>query len=134
MAVEYQNTEEAKAASVWQMMVDKWKDKNFAPATASQPDWHPHYASLETITHKMVSDYLPPNAEKVKERFESMMTALKRTIPKWELSGQGNGGHHTDDDDDDDYNPLKNRMTRTIFCVTLASAAAVRATVVKNRN
>jgi hypothetical protein len=36
-----------------------------------------------------------------------MMTVLKRTIPKWELSGQGEGGHHADEDDDD--NPLKNR-------------------------
>jgi hypothetical protein len=66
------------------------------------------YASSETITHKMVLDYLQQNAEKVKEQFESMMTVLKRTIPKWELSGQGDGGHHADDDDDY-YNPLKNR-------------------------
>jgi hypothetical protein len=98
----------SKGGSVWQMMADKWNDKNFAPATASQPDWHPHYTSLETITHEMVLDYLPLNAEKVKEQFESMMTVFKRTIPKWELSGQSNGGHHADDDDDD-YNLLKNR-------------------------
>ncbi len=63
------------------MMADKWNDEHFAPVTASQPDWHPHYADSVTITHKMVLDYLPPNAEKVKEQFESMMTVLKRTIP-----------------------------------------------------
>jgi hypothetical protein len=56
----------------------------------------------------MVSDYLPTNAEKVKVRLESMMTVLKRTISKWELSGQGDGGQCAEDDDDDD-NPLKNR-------------------------
>jgi hypothetical protein len=67
MAVENRNTEEVKAASVWQMMADKWNDKHFVPVTASQPDWHPHYADSETITHEMVSDYLPLNAEKVKE-------------------------------------------------------------------
>ena len=61
----------------------------------------------------MVSDYLPPNAENVKEQFESMMTVLKRTIPKWERSGQGDGGHHGDDDRD----PLKDRDdTNDILC------------------
>jgi hypothetical protein len=61
----------------------------------------------------MVSDYLPPNAENVKEQFESMMTVLKRTIPKWERSGQGDGGHHGDDDRD----PLKDRDdTSDILC------------------
>ena len=56
----------------------------------------------------MVSVFLPPNAEKVRDQFESMMTVLKRTIPKWipkwERSCQGDGGHHGDDDDDE--NPL----------------------------
>lgn len=106
MAVENRNTEEAKAASVWQMMADKWNDKSFAPATASEPGWHPHYTTSETISFEMVSEFLPPNAEKVKDRFESMMTVLKRTIPKWERSGQGDDGHHGDDDDN---NPLNDR-------------------------
>ena len=77
------NTEEARAASVWQMLADKWNDESFVPATASEPDWHPHFASSETITYEMVSEFLPPNAEKVRDRFESMMTVLKRTIPKF---------------------------------------------------
>ncbi len=41
-----------------------------------------HYVKLETITHRVVSGYPPPNAEKVKEQFESMVTVLKRTIPQ----------------------------------------------------
>ena len=102
MAVDNRNTEEAKAANVWQMMADKWNDESFVPATASEPDWHFHYARSETITLDTVSDFLPPTADKVKDRFESMMTILKRTIPKWERSGQGEGGHNGDDDDDHD--------------------------------
>ncbi len=88
------------------MMGDKWNDKNCAPETASQPDWHLHYTMPEIITIKMVLDYLPPNSEKVNVQFELMMTVLMRIIPKWELSGQGDCGHQGDDDDD---NPLKNR-------------------------
>jgi hypothetical protein len=48
----------------------------------------------------MVSDYLTLNPEKAKEKFESMMTVLKKTIPKWELSGQDDGSHLADDDND----------------------------------
>jgi hypothetical protein len=77
MAVENRNTDEAKAASVWQMMADKWNDENFAPATACEPDWHFHYTSSETITFAMVSEFLPPDAKKVKDRFESMLTLMK---------------------------------------------------------
>jgi hypothetical protein len=66
-----------KAASVWQMMADKWNDENFAPATACQPDWHFHYTTSETITFAMVSEFLLPDAEKVKDRFESMLTLMK---------------------------------------------------------
>ena len=62
----------------------------------------------------MVSDYLPPNAENVKEQFESMMTVLKRTIPKWERSSQGDGSHHGNDDND---HPLKDKDdTNYILC------------------
>ena len=64
MAVKNRNTEEAKAASVWQMMAVKWNDETFRPAAAAQPDWHPHYTTSETIMFQMVSDYLPPHAEK----------------------------------------------------------------------
>ena len=123
MAVENRNTEEAKAASVWQMMADKWNDESFAPATASEPGWHPHYSTSETITFEMVSEFLLPIAEKVKDRFESMMTVLKRTIPKWERSGQGDGGHHGDDDDDD---PLYDREENMdVFCSSADSGYSI---------
>ena len=65
MAVENWNIEEAKAASVWQMMADKWNDKDFAPATASQPDWHLHYGASETITFQTVSES-PPKMQRSK--------------------------------------------------------------------
>jgi hypothetical protein len=48
------------------MLVDKWNDENFAPATEANPDWHPHYATSEKITFDKVSHFLPPNAEKSK--------------------------------------------------------------------
>lgn len=59
MAVGHCKTEEAQAASLWQMLADKWNDQSFAPVTASEPDWHPHFASSKTITYEMVSEFLP---------------------------------------------------------------------------
>jgi hypothetical protein len=107
MAVENRNTAEAKAANVWQMVADKWNDVTFEPVTESVPDlFHTTFDVSEIISHDMVVSNLPPNADKAKERFESMMTVLKRIIPKWEKSGQGDGGHHGDDDDN---NPIKHR-------------------------
>lgn len=107
MSIENRNTAEAKAANVWQRVADKWNDITFAPVTESAPDlFHDYFAVSETITHHKVAAFLPPTADKAKERFESMMTVLKRIIPKWEKSGQGDGGHHGDDDDN---NPIKHR-------------------------
>ena len=90
MSIENRNTAEAKAANVWQRVADKWNDITFAPVTESAPDlFHDYFAVSETIPHHKVAAFLPPTADKAKERFESMMTVLKRIIPKWEKSGQG---------------------------------------------
>jgi hypothetical protein len=111
MAVENRNTAEAKAANVWQMVADKWNDVTFTPVTESVPDlFRDHFAASETIPHHMVASFIPPTADKAKERFESMMTILKRIIPKWEKSGQGDEGHHGDDDDN---NPIKHQEGNT---------------------
>ena len=104
MTVENRKTPEAQAASVWQMLADKWNDESFAPATEKCTDLHAHYEVSETIGFDKVNAFIRPTAAKAKDRFESMMLVLKRIIPKWEKSGQGDGGHHGDDDDD---NPLK---------------------------
>jgi hypothetical protein len=104
MAVENQNTPEAKAANVWQRVADKWNDVSFAPVTESVPDlFHDSFAVSEMIPHDMVMSFLPPNADKAKERFESMIRVLKLIIPKWEKSGQGDGGGHRQDDDDNPF-------------------------------
>ena len=104
MAVENRNTPEAKAANVWQRVADKWNDVSFAPVTESVPDlFHDSFAVSEMIPHDMIMSFLPPNADKAKERFKSMIRVLKLIIPKWEKSGQGDGGGHRQDDDDNPF-------------------------------
>ena len=55
----------------------------------------------------MVSEFLPPNAEKVKDPFESMMTVC---IPKWERSSKGDGGQHGDDNDNNSLHDQEENM------------------------
>ena len=100
MAIENRKTKEAKEEIVWSMIEKKWNDPTWDCDTEAPPDLHPDFNISETITHQDVSEYLPLTAERAKDRFESIMTQLKRTIPKWEKSGQGDGGHEGNDNDE----------------------------------
>ena len=100
MAVENRNTKEAQAAIVWSKVEKKWNDPNWNCDTDAPSDLHPDFMVSETITHEDVAEYLPLTAERAKDRFESMVTQLKRIIPKWEKSGQGDGGHEGNDNDE----------------------------------
>lgn len=44
MALENRNTDKAKAALVWQMMVDKWNDPLFLRVTAAMPNLYSNVA------------------------------------------------------------------------------------------
>jgi hypothetical protein len=69
--------------------------------------------------------------KKVKEQFELMMTLLKRIIPKWERSDQGDGGHHGIDDDD---NPLKDKDDiNSILCNFSSSSEESNEEAVKEK-
>ena len=100
MAIENRKTKEAKERIVWSMIAKKWNDPDWNCDTEAPEDLHPDFMVSETITHKDVSEFLPLTADRAKERFESIMTQLKRTIPKWEKSGQGDGGHEGNDNDE----------------------------------
>ena len=100
MAIENRKTKEAIERIVWSMIATKWNDPDWDCDTEAPEDLHPDFMVSETITHKDVAEYIPLTAERAKERFESIMTQLKRTIPKWEKSGQGDRGHEGDDNDE----------------------------------
>lgn len=100
MVIENRKTKEAKEANVWSMVEKKWNDPNWACDTEAPDDLHPDFIVSETITHEDVSEFLPLTAERAKDRYESLMTQLKRIIPKWEKSGQGDGGHEGNDNDE----------------------------------
>ncbi|KAL3788385.1 hypothetical protein HJC23_009191 [Cyclotella cryptica] len=100
MALENRNTVEARTASVWQMMADKWNDPLFLPVTAALPNLHSDFSQPIPVLHELVSHMQLANADKVEERWQSMILQLNRMISKWERSGQGDGGYNFDGDDD----------------------------------
>ena len=102
MVLENRNTAESRAASCWTMMSDKWNDPHFSPCTIIMGELHSDFAFPIVIDHDIVSDMAPATPEKVKDRWSSLVHALKRNIENWEMSGQGDGGCLTYDIDDED--------------------------------
>ena len=92
MAIENRNTAEARASTVWQLMADKWNDPLFLPTTAVRADTHSDFARPLALSFELVSHMQPATADKVEERWNSMILALNCAIQNWECSGQGDGG------------------------------------------
>jgi hypothetical protein len=102
MVLENRNTPEALAACCWTMMAEKWNDPYFSACTMIMSELHSDFALPIVIDHDLVSDMAPATPEKVKDKWSSLVHELKRKIEKWEMSGQGDGGHMTFDFEEDD--------------------------------
>lgn len=100
MTIEQRNTAYAKKNNVFQMIADTYMDRDFSPATDSAPELDQIFSVSKTITYDSISHYLACNASNVEARINAMLNILKRNIPKWEKSGQGEGGRKGDDNDD----------------------------------
>ena len=103
MAVENRRTAEAVQSNVWFMVAEKWNDESFSPTT-SVKDSHSDFNEPIPIPFEAICDFMPATPEKVEEKWNAMILALKRGMQNWERSGQGDGGYIDDDSDDDDNN------------------------------
>ena len=98
MAVENRNTAAARASNVWQMVANKWNDPLFLPITSLKPDTHSDFSLPIALSYESVNKLQPASVEKVEEKWNSMILALKRGIQNWERSGQGDGGFTEEDE------------------------------------
>ena len=129
MALENCNTPAARESNVWQMVANKWNDPRFLPITSLKPDTHSDFSLPIALSYESVSKLQPATVEKVEERWNAMILALKRGIQNWERSGQGDGGFTEEDeiggndkDEDDDidngnipqFGSLKQRPRRAL--------------------
>ena len=98
MALENRNTPAARASNVWQMVANKWNDPLFLPVTSLKPDTHSDFSLPIALSYETVSKLQPATVEKVEEKWNTMILALKRGIQNWERSGQGDGGFTEEDE------------------------------------
>lgn len=80
------------------MVANKWNDPLFLPITSLKPDTHSDFSLPIALSYESVSKLQPASVEKVEEKWNAMILALKRGIQNWERSGQGDGGFTEEDE------------------------------------
>lgn len=85
--LENHNSTERREPTCWEMMSDKWNDKEFNPKMFRE--------EIE-LNYSSVAAAFP---DKCKTKMSEMMGTLKRIIQNWEASGQGDGGNNACDEE-----------------------------------
>ena len=87
-----ENREQLRASNVWQKMADKWNGKSFEPETVAMPDVCTEFSFSDIILHNEIADLTPAWAEKVEDKWSSMVLEMNRCIANSQKSGQADGG------------------------------------------
>jgi hypothetical protein len=88
---------ESRPPTVFEMLADRWNDPSFnpiAPASAC----HEEFTGTTNCSHNLVAMIILATPQKVKDSLASLCAILTQIIGKWEVSGQGEGGHHGSDE------------------------------------
>ena len=110
-----ENRQQARESDVWHLLADKWNDKNFSPETISLPAVHTEFTFPDVILHAEVADLAPATAEKVEDKWASMILEMNRCIANWQKSGQGEGGiDDADNVTDQEFGSLANRTQHAL--------------------
>ena len=105
-----ENREQLKATNIWQLLADKWNDKNFEPETESMPAVHSDFALSDVILYIEVAGLTPATAEKVEDKWGTMILEMNCCIANWQKSGQGECGiDDADNEHDREFGRLDNR-------------------------
>jgi hypothetical protein len=111
----FEHREHNWATDVWHLLANKWNDKNFAPEIMSLPQLHTEFALLDIILHSEVAALTPATADKVEDKWASMILEMNRCIANWQKSGQGEGGiDDVDNAEDQVFGSLANRSLHTL--------------------
>jgi hypothetical protein len=96
------NSVTKRAATVWEMLSEKFNDDTFTPESEAVTDLHSDYKDSIVLYHSLVKNMAVATPEKCKEKISSALIAMKRCIAKWERSGQGEGGNIEEEEGDDE--------------------------------
>jgi hypothetical protein len=79
------------------------------------PEVHLDFAVSDIILHREVANLTPATAEKVKDKWSSMILEMNRCIANWQKSGQGEGGiSDADNVSDHEFGSLSNRLQQAL--------------------
>jgi hypothetical protein len=110
-----ENREQLRATDVWHKLAEKWNDPQFEPETVSLPSLHSELTCSDIILYVEVSDLTPAIAEKVEDKWSSMILEMNRCIANWQKSGQGEGGiDDADNELDHEFGSLENRSQNAL--------------------
>ena len=80
-----ENRQQARANDVWHQMSDKWNHKSFSPETVAMPEVHTEFTFSDVILHTEVAHLAPATAEKVEDKWSSMIFCC---IANWQKIGR----------------------------------------------
>lgn len=110
-----ENREQIRATNVWHLLSDKWNDKSFSPETVSLPALHTEFAFSDVILHSDVENLTPATAEKVEDKWGTMILEMNRCIANWQKSGQGECGiDDADNEHDHEFGRLDNHSQHAL--------------------
>ncbi|KAL3804833.1 hypothetical protein HJC23_006605 [Cyclotella cryptica] len=83
----------------WELMSDKWNDKNYNPKTMIfHTEGQDKFREEIDFNYSSVQHLAAATPDKYKTKMSEMMGQLKRIIQNWEASGQGEGGNNGDEE------------------------------------
>lgn len=94
--MELQNHDSTKCSerTCWEMMSDKWNDKNYNPKTMIfLTEGQDMFREEIELPYSSVAHLAAATPDKCKTKMSEMMGQLKRVVQDWERSGQGDGGN-----------------------------------------
>ena len=100
---------------VWHLLAHKWNDKDFAPEIMSLPQLHTEFTLPDFILHSEVAALTPATANKIEDKWASMILEMNHCIANWQKSGQGEGGiEDIDNAEDQVFGSLANPCQHAI--------------------
>ena len=91
--IDGRNSDECRKISVWEMIADKWNDKDYEPVTEVISEengfFTPPYAAEINLSFSNVQRMSAATADKCHSVFQKMMVALRRAKVNFEASGKG---------------------------------------------
>ncbi len=104
-----ENRVQLRATDVWHLLADKWNDPKFEPDTVALPQLHSNFAVSDIILYVDVADLTVATAEKVEDKWSTMVLEMNKCIANWQKSGEGEGGIGSNNELDHEFGSLKNR-------------------------